>query len=1787
MEGHAVRGTSILRKGNAMSWTLRRQGRRAALWALTLAAAFALTGDRGRAQGAPTILGQDPLEILELKIRPNIVVVLDSSGSMSQTVDAASRETRSGDHPRSKMAQAKAVIRQVIQDNQDRVSFQFGTYTQFNESFDNQGAGVNRFQYSVLGTGMPSPELMLRRAVGDTGERGLQSWQLIYPPRTGPPAQAGWNRFYYEESIGGTTYACTATLPNGSGPNGESYYARGGKALTTDADVAGSLALALKTQINGCPRTGGRNVYDVTYAAGTGIFTITRTTNTNAWRPVWDRAPDNIRGALGRPATVALLQNVASYSTAVPYTLLYRTTGTGTADALVAPFDTGMDTQWTFSETIAGAATNVYQLAASRVWNGERIVVDTNGAVCNLTFGAMTNPPTIVVESANATCVASGTTATFTWAGGSFSGGTSAGNRSCRGFRSKSDLVPCDLKRPPAPLQIAQILPYVDGEIPFDTNGLPKDMTTNGAAYGSPGWGVPDGLPDYVEQQDGTWAVASMTIAPSAKADGFTPIANSLIEIKGLADTSNACITNAAPTPGTPDSVVVAGNIGACIQRGFDRLWNVGQAGTTNMAGPPPYQLDPIRNHRDPKEKTIVLFVTDGDDTCASRGSDGDTDAANENNRALRAAYHAERLYTPLDISTPANASASSIETFVIGYGGAFSGGVPTRLNWIAWGGSGLGQGQAGQPNVNTTGTNCQSRPGQYPLTGAGATGSCQWNDTAANLTALRSQCTTCRNAYVAPDAATLAQQMQGLIDQGAQVGQFSAQQSLTESVYEFVDLARAPTRNTVTAESPAGIGYGRYSFLVPTLIISSFTMPGFNGQLEAFQAVVGAGASNRRWSAGDKLRSLVAQGTDPAANAGRGNGMGNCDTTAAGGAVGLCAFAQLHGGETDVTIGSSSAAAIRRRIYTTTRNGVFDFTPETLMQDGTATFSGRLTLWPPSTAITPNSYTTQGSLDIQLGLPASSPTCTLVAPYTSCAWQEFERLQREFKACYSTILPPNGLPPQCYATTGPTNPDWPARMLAARREAREMMLAFMAGAEPVPSTTGLTRASTTSGGASQYALLYRAKSWVLADSELATPALIGPPQNLPPDQYGPEYGYYVDGVRDASDRNPDSGSAVVRGFGVKNPDSDSDAPDPSSSDPDPTDPGEPKPAMSVVYSPANDMLHAFRAGPSAVPALQCLADANNEIQMNPRFDCGGEELWGFVPYDQLGVLRLRYVNNPQTRANHVFMLARGVRFSDVFVPVREPDGQPPNRDRINVQIAPGERRDIQGVWRRIIFFGRGIGGKYLTALDVTGVGSFRRRANASGSPVPTGPIPLWSRGNPDTQDGTATGTNNGFGSDAAADRADYAFMGETWSMPAIAAVDWTLVRPNDGLPGAGTCVFCTERRPLPGPLDVDSRPHHVLYVGSGYSTVASEGSSIFTLDALSGDVIARAETGDRAGSPYENATPANVAAYNAREFVIGSGTHPSMLGTGEGRGVTRAYIGDAHGRFWKILSVRPELAIPASDLGATQPVGAAASVLAIPFTADISNLPANQYPHIFFSSGADKRVTAGPFKVFGLRDEGSNTATAVGASSTVDGVTTYQPVFQVLNRPFDAGIPEGNCGYTEEGWFRGTLQAAVAYECLERGTCSPDQSSQYYAMGRVFMGGTRLNLPNTRYAPPTPLACGTGQYPCRSQFDSIIYLLGAETGLPAYSIDGDTSGYKIFRDSRLSALTRQQEPRWGKEGGRGSKDEGQRKNPPRLPPVPAPIAAVSEGIVTLRPDPTGAPPGYRTGTSVCPSGEY
>ena len=104
-----------------------RQGRRWPWTARTVATGLAagllalLAGDRvGR--GANQVQGIDPLDILNLQVRPNIVFVVDTSRSMGTPPDDLTLQV-GGDDPSSRLYQVKVALRQAIADNAGNANF--------------------------------------------------------------------------------------------------------------------------------------------------------------------------------------------------------------------------------------------------------------------------------------------------------------------------------------------------------------------------------------------------------------------------------------------------------------------------------------------------------------------------------------------------------------------------------------------------------------------------------------------------------------------------------------------------------------------------------------------------------------------------------------------------------------------------------------------------------------------------------------------------------------------------------------------------------------------------------------------------------------------------------------------------------------------------------------------------------------------------------------------------------------------------------------------------------------------------------------------------------------------------------------------------------------------------------------------------------------------------------------------------------------------------------------------------------------------------------------------------------------------------------------------------------------------------------------------------------------------------------------------------------------------------------------------------------------------------------
>jgi hypothetical protein len=265
--------------------------------------------------------------------------------------------------------------------------------------------------------------------------------------------------------------------------------------------------------------------------------------------------------------------------------------------------------------------------------------------------------------------------------------------------------------------------------------------------------------------------------------------------------------------------------------------------------------------------------------------------------------------------------------------------------------------------------------------------------------------------------------------------------------------------------------------------------------------------------------------------------------------------------------------------------------------------------------------------------------------------------------------------------------------------------------------------------------------------------------------------------------------------------------------------------------------------------------------------------------------------------------------------------------------------------------------------------------------------------------------------------------------------------------------------------------------------------------------------------------------------------------------------------------------------------VGTAVALMGEP---TVAGDPLSIIPNIFVTSGADRRV-AGPFKIFSLVDPGTDSDTATTGTRTytnpVDGatVTTTLPVEPQFAWYFAQGEPLGSCGEDlPQAFFRGTVQPTSAVECdgqLQGSKC------EGALLQRVFFGGTRLSLPNTMFAPPTPLACGSGQYPCRSQFDSILYALGVKTGEAAYDLNASPDdAYRIYRDSRIAAISFQADPNPGRGGSTFTVDEGLIKGVPKPPPPPGipPTTTSATASVILRREAGQPAPVVQYGSTVC-----
>jgi hypothetical protein len=351
-----------------------------------------------------------------------------------------------------------------------------------------------------------------------------------------------------------------------------------------------------------------------------------------------------------------------------------------------------------------------------------------------------------------------------------------------------------------------------------------------------------------------------------------------------------------------------------------------------------------------------------------------------------------------------------------------------------------------------------------------------------------------------------------------------------------------------------------------------------------------------------------------------------------------------------------------------------------------------------------------------------------------------------------------------------------------------------------------------------------------------------------------------------------------------------------------------------------------------------------------------------------------------------------------------------------------------------------------------------------------------------DTQDGTAGGTSN----HDTTDRNAYARMGETWSVPTIAYVD--------------RAFNPTARKPN----GVD----FVMYMGSGYGDTSGcpgspcEGQTFYTLDALTGDVVASANLPASGGTPnggYANALVANAVAYNEKEFSAFAEKKSPHPAAGK---VTRAYIGDLHGRLWKFNADSPGTPYLVTDLGIEQPIAAAVTVLGL----KRSDTDPVLVPHVYVNSGYDRRQnpekSGEAFVLVGVVDDAAGDLSPADACQ---GAPTSVSPPCLFKRELIQEVPS-------IGYFRGSVQPSSLLVNTDSGQG---------ILGRVFFAGTRFNPPNSTFA-PTPCtgpACNP-VVPCRSSFDSIFYALGAKSGDAAFDLNlNEDDAFVVIDNSKIAAV--------------------------------------------------------------------
>lgn len=408
-----------------------------------------------------------------------------------------------------------------------------------------------------------------------------------------------------------------------------------------------------------------------------------------------------------------------------------------------------------------------------------------------------------------------------------------------------------------------------------------------------------------------------------------------------------------------------------------------------------------------------------------------------------------------------------------------------------------------------------------------------------------------------------------------------------------------------------------------------------------------------------------------------------------------------------------------------------------------------------------------------------------------------------------------------------------------------------------------------------------------------------------------------------------------------------------------------------------------------------------------------GYEVWAFIPYNLLPKLRTLLDGQP-------------VEDFDFFV-----DSSP--------KVA---ELKVNDVWRSFLFIGEGPGGVFYQAFDVThagmgvppdadGIGAVTSLLAQFDAPNESieflWAFPNYSSFDPDVYaefplaDGTAGDIVKFYGDLKASASAAEKSVGFTWSDPAV------------------------------GPLNA-SRGVNALIVGSGYFPDVEDllpgrgvgspraGRSLYLIDVETGTLV-----GNPGGGPCGGIGCLDVGdVSNLRKNALQG--DPSAAGESGSYVVTKAYLGDLDGEYWR-FNFDEFGAIAANEMVfADQPIYASSALLFVG-SVDI---------YMFFATGSDLLpVTAaggtGTFRLIGLKDN------APAGGATTKFIENLAPVsnvggYAVGERPSTSPSVAGDIvfytttvqdaeGYVTSNLFALTYEGGAAYDSTGDGQVSANES--------------------------------------------------------------------------------------------------------------------------------------------------